>query len=65
MKSLSCRDLGGDCDFIVYGQTTEEVMRYMMAHAKRDHADKLEDMSQEEIDVMQQRMIELLDKEAA
>lgn len=64
MKSLSCRDLGGECDFIVYGQTSGEVMRYMLAHAQRDHADKLKDMTQEEIDGLKQRMVELLNKAA-
>lgn len=65
MKSLSCRDLGGDCDFIVYGETTEIVKAHILNHTKRDHADKLQDMSKEEIEFVVHRIEELLERKAA
>lgn len=65
MKSLSCRDLGGDCDFTVYGETTEIVKARILNHTKRDHADKLEDMSKEDYQFVVHRIEELLEKKAA
>jgi predicted small metal-binding protein len=37
MKTLSCREAGFDCDYIVTGETEEEIMRKGAEHAKRDH----------------------------
>jgi predicted small metal-binding protein len=61
MKSLSCRDLGGDCDFIVYGETAELVKDRMLSHAKRDHSEKLAEMTKDEVDTVIKRMDDLLE----
>ena len=36
-KSISCRDVGMDCDFTAQAETTEELMQKCSAHAKSDH----------------------------
>ena len=36
-KSLSCRDLGTDCDFLVRAEKEEEVMALVSDHACRVH----------------------------
>jgi predicted small metal-binding protein len=37
MKTLSCRDVGVDCDFVAQGQTEQEVMEKAAQHARQDH----------------------------
>ena len=37
MKTLSCRDVGVDCDFVARGETAEEIMQKAAAHAKSAH----------------------------
>ena len=36
MKTLSCRDVGVDCDFVAQGQTEQEVMEKAAQHARQD-----------------------------
>ena len=36
-KSISCKDVGMDCDFKASGETMEELMQHAMAHAKEAH----------------------------
>ena len=36
-KQLSCRDVGGDCDFLVRSEKKEEVMSLIAEHACRVH----------------------------
>ena len=36
-KSISCRDVGVDCDFKATGETVEDVMRSCAEHAKTAH----------------------------
>jgi predicted small metal-binding protein len=36
-KSLSCRDVGVDCDFVACGKSEEEIFQKATEHAKRDH----------------------------
>lgn len=36
-KSLSCRDMGTDCDFVACGKTVEEVMQKGADHARTHH----------------------------
>jgi predicted small metal-binding protein len=45
MKSLACKDMGMDCDFVATGNTVEEVKQKAMAHAQVVHADILKTMS--------------------
>jgi predicted small metal-binding protein len=36
-KTLKCRDVGVDCDFVACGATMEEVMEKAREHAGKDH----------------------------
>ena len=36
-RQLRCRDVGLDCDYVVRGNSDEDVMRQAAAHAQRDH----------------------------
>lgn len=44
MKSLRCRDLGVDCDFVAAGDTNEVVITSMFAHSVEHHHEKHEHM---------------------
>jgi len=37
MKTLSCKDVGMDCDYQARGRTANEVLKKAAAHAKKDH----------------------------
>lgn len=37
MKTVSCRDIGMDCDFKAVGATVDEVLEKCAAHGKKDH----------------------------
>lgn len=37
MKELKCRDAGFDCDAVVRGDTTDEVMAQARPHAREVH----------------------------
>ena len=47
MKRLACRDIGLDCDYIIKGETEEEIMRNAVQHAWEIHAIKPEEMTSE------------------
>jgi predicted small metal-binding protein len=36
-KSLSCRDVGSDCDFVVCAKTEDEIFEKAKEHAKKVH----------------------------
>lgn len=36
-KSISCKDVGVDCDFKASGETQEEVLAAVQKHAKEAH----------------------------
>lgn len=36
-KSMSCRDVGPDCDFVARGETEEEIMSQVAEHARGVH----------------------------
>ena len=40
MYTISCRDVGRDCDCVVQGETEEEIMRNAAEHAVKDHGYK-------------------------
>ncbi|HZE76956.1 MAG TPA: DUF1059 domain-containing protein [Nitrososphaeraceae archaeon] len=40
MMTVSCRDVGVDCDYVAKGETEEEIMRDAGEHAVRDHGYK-------------------------
>ena len=37
MKTMSCREVGMDCDFVAKGESEQEIMRQAAEHAKTDH----------------------------
>jgi predicted small metal-binding protein len=37
MKTLACREAGFDCDYIVTGETEEEIFQKGGEHAVKDH----------------------------
>ena len=37
MKTLSCREAGFDCDYVVKGETEEEIFRNGGQHAIKEH----------------------------
>ena len=47
MKSLSCREAGFDCDYVVKGETEEEIFRNGGQHAMKEHGMKEEDLTSE------------------
>ena len=36
-KTVSCRDVGMDCDFVAKGETTEDIMQQAAEHARTAH----------------------------
>ena len=36
-KSLSCRDMGADCDFVACGKTEDDVMQQASEHGRTHH----------------------------
>jgi predicted small metal-binding protein len=36
-KTLACRDVGVDCDFVIRGASVEDVMEKAKQHARTDH----------------------------
>ena len=36
-KSLSCRDVGSDCDFAICGKTEDEIFKKAKEHALKEH----------------------------
>jgi predicted small metal-binding protein len=47
MKTISCREAGFDCDYVVKGETEEEVLNNGIEHAKSHHNMKEEDITDE------------------
>lgn len=39
MKTLACRDMGRDCDYVARDETDQGVMRLMMDHHRKVHPD--------------------------
>jgi predicted small metal-binding protein len=37
MKSLGCKDVGSDCDFVAGGNTEDEIFKKAKQHAKKEH----------------------------
>jgi predicted small metal-binding protein len=36
-KTVSCRDVGSDCDFVARGNSEEEIMSQVAEHARIEH----------------------------
>ena len=45
MKTLSCREAGFDCDYVVKGETEEEILNNGKQHATMDHGMKEEEFT--------------------
>lgn len=35
--TVSCKDLGGNCDYVAEGKTEKELIQNLSDHAKKDH----------------------------
>lgn len=44
MKSLTCKELGGTCDFKISAETWDEAVKKMTAHVMDKHPDVAKDM---------------------
>jgi predicted small metal-binding protein len=47
MKTVTCREAGFDCDYVVEGQTDDEVMKRGVEHLVKDHGMKEEHITPE------------------
>lgn len=45
MKKMTCKDMGGSCNFKMTANTTEEMIAQGMAHVKMSHPEIVEQMS--------------------
>jgi predicted small metal-binding protein len=45
MKTVSCKDMGIDCGYVSKGETTEEAVDKLNAHAMKAHPEVVEEMS--------------------
>jgi len=57
---LSCRELGGDCDYIARGETIEDVKRDLLTHVAETHARRLAKMSNDEREAFDVRIDQVL-----
>ena len=46
MKTIICREAGFDCDYVVKGESEEEIMKNAEEHAMKDHGMKAEEIAQ-------------------
>lgn len=47
-KTMSCRDVGADCDFVARGNSEEEIMAQVSEHARTAH--KMSDITPEVVE---------------
>jgi predicted small metal-binding protein len=47
MKTLSCREAGFDCDYVVKGETDEEIFKNGGEHAMKHHGMKPSEITPE------------------
>ena len=45
MKTISCKDMGVDCGYVAKGETAEEAVNKLNAHATKAHPEVVEEMS--------------------
>ena len=45
MRKLACRDIGLDCDYVILGNSNEEVSSKAVKHAWEAHAISTEEMT--------------------
>jgi predicted small metal-binding protein len=49
MLTVSCREVGMNCDYVAKGETEEELMKDAGQHAVRDHGYKEEEIMSPEL----------------
>ena len=49
MLTVSCREVGMDCDYVCKGETEEEIMKNAEQHAVQDHHYKPEEIMTPEL----------------
>jgi predicted small metal-binding protein len=47
MKTITCREAGFECDYVVKGETEDEVMQRAAEHAMKVHGLKEDDITPE------------------
>lgn len=65
MPRLSCRELGGDCEYIVEAGTTDAVKQELLAHVIDVHRRRVSLMSQDERDALDVRIDQALRRSLA
>jgi predicted small metal-binding protein len=45
MKTVTCREAGFDCDYVVKGESEDEVMKRGVEHLVKDHGMKEENIT--------------------
>jgi predicted small metal-binding protein len=45
MKTVTCREAGFDCDYVVEGESEDEVMKRAVEHLVKDHGMKEENIT--------------------
>jgi predicted small metal-binding protein len=59
---LSCRELGGDCDYVAEARTSEAVKRELLAHVADAHRQRLSRMSADERSFLDGRIDHVLQR---
>jgi predicted small metal-binding protein len=57
---LSCRELGGDCDFVACAGTKDEVKSELLAHVAEAHGQRVRRMSSDEREALDVRIDQML-----
>jgi predicted small metal-binding protein len=57
---LSCRDLGGDCAYVVEGKEADVVKQQMLAHLGRAHEERSSKMTFDEREALDVRIDQVL-----
>ncbi len=60
MPRLSCRELGGDCDFVVEAGSPAEAKQELLRHVSSAHHARLARMSEDEREALDVRIDRML-----
>lgn len=47
IMEMKCKDVGFNCDFVVKGNSEQEIMQQAAVHAQKDHGMKPEDITED------------------
>lgn len=56
MRTLACKDLGIECDFVAKGETIHEVMEHMVDHIEDNHLEEWAQM-EKKLDLDQEKSL--------